>query len=128
MGADKSIITVDVVKSDVVLAATLATRKGGTIVITGLSDPTKVSIELPSSLLTLFEKRIQGSLFGSGDPFRDIPRLVDMYRAGKLKIDEMITRTYTLDEINQGYADLLEGRNIRGVITFDTAPLEGAPA
>jgi S-(hydroxymethyl)glutathione dehydrogenase/alcohol dehydrogenase len=116
VGADKSIITVDIVKSEVVLAATLATRKGGTIVITGLSDPTKVSIELPSSLLTLFEKRIQGSLFGSGDPFKDIPRLVDMYRAGQLKIDEMITRTYTLDEVNQGYADLLEGRNVRGVI------------
>ena len=119
VGADKAIVTVDVVTSEVVLNATLTIRKGGTVVLTGLSDPTKVSVELPSSLLTLFEKRIQGSLFGSGNPFQDIPRLVNMYQAGQLKIDEMITKTYTLDQVNEGYQDLLDGKNIRGVIIHD---------
>jgi S-(hydroxymethyl)glutathione dehydrogenase/alcohol dehydrogenase len=119
VGADKAIITVDVVTTEVTTNAINGIRKGGTVVITGLADPTKNTIEFPSSHLTLFEKRIQGALFGSGDPFTDIPRLVDMYRSGQLKLDELITKTYSLDEINQGYQDLLDGKNIRGVVIYD---------
>ncbi|WP_028923457.1 NDMA-dependent alcohol dehydrogenase [Pseudonocardia acaciae] len=120
VGADKAIITVDIVNTEVTTAAVHCIRKGGTVVITGLADPTKNTVEIPGALLTLFEKRIQGSLFGSGDPFRDIPRLVNMYQAGQIKLDELITRTYTLDEVNQGYRDLLDGKNVRGVIRYDT--------
>jgi S-(hydroxymethyl)glutathione dehydrogenase/alcohol dehydrogenase len=119
VGADKAIVTVGVVDSAVVTSAFHAIRKGGTVVVTGLADPMKNTIELPGALLTLFEKRIQGSLFGSGDPFHDIPRMVELYRAGDLKLDELITQTYTLDEVNQGYQDLLDGKNIRGVIVYD---------
>jgi len=88
------------------------------LAVTGLADPTKNTIELPGALLTLFEKRIQGSLFGSGDPFHDIPRMVELYRSGDLKLDELITTTYTLDQINQGYQDLLDGKNVRGVVVY----------
>ena len=42
-----------------------------------------------------------------------------MYQAGRLKLDELITKRYTLDEVNQGYADLLDGKNIRGVIVHE---------
>ena len=119
VGADKAIVTVDIVNTEVTTNAFHAIRKGGTVVVTGLADPTKNTIELPGALLTLFEKRIQGSLFGSGDPFKDIPRLVSMYQSGQLKIDELITNTYTLDEVNKGYEDLLSGENIRGVIIHD---------
>ena len=69
--------------------------------------------------LTLFEKRLQGALFGSGNPFDDIPRMLDLYRAGKLKLAELITTRYTLDEVNQGYEDMMAGRNIRGVIIHE---------
>ena len=69
--------------------------------------------------LTLLEKRLQGALFGSLNPFDDIPRLLDLYRAGKLKLAELITTRYTLDQVNQGYEDLMAGRNIRGVIIHD---------
>ena len=86
-----------------------------------IRDRTKTTIELPGAILTLFEKRIQGSLFGSGDPFHDIPLMVQLYRAGDLKLDELITQTYTLDQINQGYQDLLDGKNIRGVIRYSDA-------
>ncbi len=119
VGADKAIITVGVVDSAVTTSAFHAIRKGGTVVITGLADPSKTTIEIPGALLTLFEKRLQGSLFGSGDPFKDIPRLVDMYQAGQLKLDELITNTYTLDDVNKGYEDLVNGVNIRGVIIHD---------
>jgi len=120
VGADKAIVTVGVVTSEVVTNAFNAIRKGGTVVVTGLADPTKNTIELPGAILTLFEKRIQGSLFGSGDPFADIPRMVELYQSGDLKLDELITSTYTLDEVNQGYQDLLDGKNIRGVILYDS--------
>jgi S-(hydroxymethyl)glutathione dehydrogenase/alcohol dehydrogenase len=50
------------------------------------------------------------------NPLYDIPRLLDLYRAGRLKLDELITREYTLDEVNQGYTDLDEGKLIRGII------------
>jgi len=120
VGADKAIVTVGVVDSEVVTNAFNVIRKGGTVVVTGLSDPTKNTIELPGAILTLFEKRVQGSLFGSGDPFHDIPRMVELYRSGDLKLDELITQTYTLDQVNEGYQDLLDGKNIRGVIVFDS--------
>ena len=121
VGADKAIVTVGVVTSDVVTSAFNAIRKGGTVVVTGLADPMKNTIELSGAILTLFEKRIQGSLFGSGDPFHDIPRMVELYRAGDLKLDELITATYTLDQVNDGYQDLLDGKNIRGVIVHSGA-------
>ena len=120
VGADKAIVTVGVVDSEVVTNAFNAIRKGGTVVVTGLADPGKNTIELPGAILTLFEKRVQGSLFGSGDPFHDIPRMVELYQSGDLKLDELITNTYTLDEINQGYQDLLDGKNVRGVIVYDS--------
>lgn len=123
VGADKAIVTVGVVDSAVVTSAFHAIRKGGTVVVTGLADPTKTTIELPGALLTLFEKTVKGSLFGSGDPFHDIPKMVELYQSGDLKLDELITKTYTLDEVNQGYDDLVAGKNIRGVIKYDTAAL-----
>ncbi len=123
VGADKAIVTVGVVDSAVVTSAFFAIRKGGTVVVTGLADPTKTTIELPGALLTLFEKTIKGSLFGSGDPFHDIPKMVELYQSGDLKLDELITKTYTLDQVNEGYDDLVAGKNIRGVIKYDTAPL-----
>jgi Zn-dependent alcohol dehydrogenase len=49
----------------------------------------------------------------------DIPRLLNLAKSGKLKLDGFITRRYTLDQINEGYADLLAGHNIRGVIIHD---------
>jgi Zn-dependent alcohol dehydrogenase len=71
-------------------------------------------------MLTLWEKRIVGSLFGSCNPVYDIPRLLGLYRTGDLKLDELITKQYRLEEINEGYRDMLEGRNIRGVIVHET--------
>src|SRR5262249_2803413 len=119
VGADKAIVTVGVVTSEVVTNAFNAIRKGGTVVVTGLADPAKNTIELSGAVLTLFDKRIQGSLFGSGDPFHDSARLVELYQTGDLKLDEQTTSTYALDQINQRYQDLLDGKNIRGVIRYD---------
>jgi alcohol dehydrogenase (nicotinoprotein) len=118
--ADKAIVTAGVVTTEVVTDAFNTIRKGGTVVITGLGDLESNNIQLNSSMLTLMEKKIHGSLFGSGDPFHDIPLMVDLYRAGDLKLDELITQTYTLDQVNQGYQDMLDGKNIRGLIVYDS--------
>jgi S-(hydroxymethyl)glutathione dehydrogenase/alcohol dehydrogenase len=119
VGADKAIVTVDIVNEQVVAEAFEAVRKGGTVVITGLADPQKLTIQLSSGVLTLYQKQLKGTLFGSGNPMHDIPNLVGLYRAGKLKLDELVTKTYTLDEVNQGFQDMLDGKNIRGVVIHE---------
>jgi NDMA-dependent alcohol dehydrogenase len=117
-GADAAIVAVGVVDPEHVAQAFAAIRKAGTVVVTGLGNVRDKVIPVSLFELTLFQKRIQGSLFGQMSPSWDIPRQVEMYRSGALKLDELITTTYTLDEIAQGYRDMHAGRNIRGVITF----------
>ena len=70
-------------------------------------------------MLTLFEKRLIGSLFGSANIRKDIPRLMELYTQGQLNLDDLVTRTYTLDQVNEGYEAMRNGENIRGVILFD---------
>ena len=118
VGADQAIITMGVTDEPTISAAFEAIRKAGCITITGLAPVAEQTIHVPSGMLTLWEKQIKGSLFGSCNPLFDIPKLLNLYRHGDLKLDELVTRRYTLDEINRGYEDLLEGRNIRGVIVY----------
>jgi len=73
---------------------------------------------IPPMLFVLFQKTLMGTLYGDSQPRNDIPNLLAMYKAGKIKLDELVTRTYTLDQINEAYADLLEGRILRGVVEF----------
>jgi S-(hydroxymethyl)glutathione dehydrogenase/alcohol dehydrogenase len=68
--------------------------------------------------LTLEEKTLKGSYYGSARPREDFPRLMSLYSGGKLKLDELITHRYTLEEAPQAFADLAEGRNARGMIIF----------
>ena len=121
VGADQAIITVDVVNDEVVAAAFGTIRKGGTVVITGLADPTKHTVQLSGAEMTLFQKTVKGTLFGASNPMYDIPKLLGMYQAGQLKLDELVTQTYTLDQLNEGYDDLLAGKNIRGVLLHAAA-------
>lgn len=67
----------------------------------------------------MMQKRIQGVIFGMGSPTYEIQRLATMYKAGRLKLDELVTKTYRLDEINQAYADMHAGSNVRGVILHE---------
>jgi len=120
VGADQALITVGVVTEEVISSAFAAIRKRGTVVLTGLAGPGKKTIQIPGFELTLFEKRIQGALFGGGNPFDEIPRLLELYKAGRLKLDELVTTRYTLDEVNQGYRDMLDGRNVRGLLIHDS--------
>jgi S-(hydroxymethyl)glutathione dehydrogenase/alcohol dehydrogenase len=69
--------------------------------------------------LTLMEKQVVGSLFGSGNPRADIPKLLGLYREGKLDLDGLITKRYPLEGVNDGYDAMRAGKNIRGVLVYD---------
>ncbi|MGQ0629684.1 MAG: NDMA-dependent alcohol dehydrogenase [Sporichthyaceae bacterium] len=119
VGADKAIITTDLVTEPQVTTSFHTVSKGGTVVITGLNRFELNNIVLPSAIMTLFRKTVKGSLFGDCNPTVDIPKILGLYQSGDLKLDEIITRTYTLEEVNEGYEDLLAGKNIRGVIVHE---------
>ncbi|MAU10296.1 MAG: alcohol dehydrogenase [Anaerolineaceae bacterium] len=95
-----------------------ATRPGGTLTLVGLS-PMGTATNLPGAVLTRTEKTVRGSYYGSVSPKRDFPRFLDMYQAGRLKLDELISKKYPLEQINEAYADMLSGTVARGVIVFE---------
>jgi S-(hydroxymethyl)glutathione dehydrogenase/alcohol dehydrogenase len=68
--------------------------------------------------LVYAEKSLIGSLYGTTRPRQDLPMLMDMHRAGKLMLDELITRTYPLEQINEAYEALLRGEVARSLIVF----------
>jgi S-(hydroxymethyl)glutathione dehydrogenase/alcohol dehydrogenase len=109
--ADHVILTVGVMTSEVVRTGADMAGKDGQITVTGVGK-----YDLPGALMTLYQRKFHGALFGGANPLYDIPLLLDLYRAGQLKLDELITHRYTLDEVNDGYRDMLAGKNIRGVI------------
>lgn len=94
-----------------------ATRPGGTLTLVGLT-PVGSGTNLPGSVITRAEKVIRGSFYGSVLPQRDFPMFLDLYSRGKLMLDELVTRRYRLDEINEAYQDMLSGEVARGIITF----------
>jgi Zn-dependent alcohol dehydrogenase len=115
--ADHAIITVGVLSSEVVDQAAAIVGKGGQVTVTSVGRSWEKQIQLAANGSVVgWQRRIQGHVFGMCNPLYDIPRLLRLYRAGQLKLDELITRRYRLDEINQGYQDLDEGKIIRGVI------------
>ena len=95
-----------------------ATAKNGTIVVIGLTPVSDKEIPIMPLNLVLYQKTLMGTLYGDSQPRIDIPNLLAMYRTGRIKLDELVTRTYTLDQISEAYADLVAGRIIRGVVEF----------
>ncbi|BAH51055.1 NDMA-dependent alcohol dehydrogenase [Rhodococcus opacus] len=118
-GADQALVTVGVVDEEVVQNAFDAVGRGGVVVVTGLAAPEKLTIHVSGAVLTKFEKTIKGTMFGSGNPHYDIVRLLRLYDKGDLKLDELATKNYRLEDINQGFRDLKDGKLIRGVILHD---------
>jgi NDMA-dependent alcohol dehydrogenase len=116
--ADSFIITTDVAEGDYVGPALDMVRKRGKVVVTAVGHLTDTHFSGSIWLLTMMEKQIRGSLYGSSNAQHDIPLMLEMYNNGQLKLDELITREYTLEEVNQGYEDMRNGLNIRGLIRY----------
>lgn len=115
--ANKVILTMGLGEGGMIGRALALTAKRGRVVVTNLHPAAEAQVDLSALDLVLMEKQVVGSLFGSANPRADIPRLLHLYRAGQLKLDELVTTTYSLSQINQGYEDMRAGRNLRGVIT-----------
>ncbi|MGZ4217821.1 MAG: zinc-binding dehydrogenase [Solirubrobacteraceae bacterium] len=118
--ADLAVVTVGVLEPEITEAAVSVIGKAGRVVLTSVSRADVKSISLTGSPMVGWHKRIQGSLAGGSNPIYEMPNLLNLYRSGHLKLDEIITQRYSLEQVNDGYHDLLAGKNIRGVILHES--------
>jgi S-(hydroxymethyl)glutathione dehydrogenase/alcohol dehydrogenase len=116
--AEKAIITTSVAEGSMIASVMSLVSKGGRCVVTAVADIASTEVTLSLFELTLMQKELVGGIFGGANPRRDIPRLLRLYKEGKLKLDELITNEYKLDDVNQGYEDMRNGVNIRGLIRY----------
>jgi len=117
--ADRVVLTPGVVPPDMVMVAMMMLRKGGTCVLTGMAKITDMMVPLILPDMVSSCKTLKGVLYGEMNPREAMPRLLSMYEAGTLKLDELVTQKYKLDDINEAMRDLRAGKNIRGVIAFE---------
>jgi NDMA-dependent alcohol dehydrogenase len=117
--ADRVVLTPSVIHAEMLAPALMLTRKGGTCLMTAV--PKFELSMVPLVLVDFLQncKTFKGLIYGGMNPRASMPMLLDMYRNGHLKLDELITRRYRLDQINDAITDMREGRNIRGIIEFD---------
>ncbi|MGO8860087.1 MAG: NDMA-dependent alcohol dehydrogenase [Acidimicrobiales bacterium] len=114
--ANAVILIPSVMYGHLMAGALTMTGKGGTCVVTGVAPQAQNECSINLFELAMWQKEVKGVVFGAANPRFDIPNLLSLYKAGQLKLEELITRTYPLDQINQGYQDMLDGVNLRGVL------------
>jgi S-(hydroxymethyl)glutathione dehydrogenase/alcohol dehydrogenase len=90
-------------------------RRGGRTIFVGAAALTD-EVSLPSLLLALGEKNVLGCYYGSCDPKRDIPLFLDLWKAGKLDLEGLVSQTSKLDDVNGAFEDMLAGKVIRTVL------------
>ncbi|MBC7133666.1 MAG: Zn-dependent alcohol dehydrogenase [Roseovarius sp.] len=95
-----------------------AIRPAGTAIVVGVGEVGDCC-EIDTASLPFSEKVLTGTLYGGARPGLDVERLVDLYLNDRLRLDELITRTYRLDQINEAFHDLHEGRLARGLIRYE---------
>jgi len=110
-----SVMTPAVLYGDLIGPALHLVSKDGRLVCTSAAPSHQTRVTLDLIELVMFNKAILGSVFGSNSPRVSIPKLLRLYEEGRLKVDELVTREYSLDETQVGYDDMLAGSNIRGV-------------
>jgi alcohol dehydrogenase len=103
--------------AQVLVDAYAATRRGGNTVTVGLPAPDRM-FSVPAVSLVAEERTVKGSYMGSAVPARDIPRYVDLYRAGLLPVDRLLTHRLSLADINEGFDRMVRGEAIRQVVTM----------
>ena len=116
--ADKAILTPGVAEGHLIAPLMTLVKKAGRAVVTAVAPMSQTDVQLNLFELAMMRKELVGCIFGNANPRRDIPRLLDLYMDGKLLLDELVTTTYELEDINQGYQDMRDGVNIRGVVTY----------
>jgi len=117
--ADKVVLTPDAVTEEMINAAVEMTGKGGKVQVTAVGHFGQPNMTFRAGMLISYHRQIRGALAGDSNLMYDIPKLLNLYKSGQLKLDELVTRKYALDEINEAYQDLRDGKNIRGVIVHE---------
>jgi NDMA-dependent alcohol dehydrogenase len=117
-GADVVVLTPSIVTGDLIHEAIDVTGKGSVCVLTGMGPLGETPVLLDIGRFALFHKDLRGCLFGASDPRLAVPRLLNLYGAGLLDLDIMVS-TYPLEDIGSALADSNEGRNVRGVLTMN---------
>jgi S-(hydroxymethyl)glutathione dehydrogenase/alcohol dehydrogenase len=118
-GVDKVLLTADRIVAGLYPLAVECLAPGGVVVQVGTPDTSLDHIPVPPYALLRKQLAITGTVYGGMDTATDALRWLNLYRAGRLPLDRLVTRTYPLEDINQAFADLAEGRNIRGVVVYD---------
>jgi len=116
--ANKVIMTMGVGSGEVMGEALALTAKRGRVVVTNIHPAMEYSASMSLLDLTLMEKQVVGSLFGSGNPRADIPKLIGLWREGQIDLDGLVTKELTLDQVNEGYDAMREGTTIRSVMKY----------
>jgi S-(hydroxymethyl)glutathione dehydrogenase/alcohol dehydrogenase len=116
--ADKSILTVSVAYGDLIAPVMDLTKKAGRMVVTAVAPVSQMDVKLNLFSFAMSRKELVGCIYGNANPRRDIPRILDLYMNGRVLLDELVTNVYALEDINQGYEDMRNGTNIRGMVVF----------
>ena len=116
--ADKAILTVGVAYGDLIAPLMNLTKKAGRSVVTAVAPMSQTEVKMDLFMMAMARKELVGCIFGNANPRRDIPRILDQYMRGGLLLDELITNTYALDDVNQGYEDMRNGTNVRGMVVY----------
>ncbi len=115
---DVVIVTTGVATGELIEQARSITAKGGVVVVTSIAPYNQTSVDLNLFMFAMYNQELRGTVFGSANPRYQIPRLLRLHHEGRLRVDELITHEYTLDEVQRGYDDLASGANVRGVVRF----------
>jgi NDMA-dependent alcohol dehydrogenase len=116
---DKVICAMGVGRGSLMAPIMALTAKRGRVVVTNIHPMAEMDVNLNLCDLTLMEKQIVGTIFGSANIRYDIPHLLRLYQLGQLDLEGMVTNRYKLGDINQGYQDMRDGKNIRGILVYD---------
>jgi len=124
-GVDKFICAMGVGDGHLMRNALAMTAKRGRVVVTNIHPAAETSIDVGLHELTLTEKQIVGTLYGSANARADIPKILELASLGLVDLDVMVTQTYPLDQVNKGYQDMHAGANLRGVLTYPPSQSAG---
>jgi S-(hydroxymethyl)glutathione dehydrogenase/alcohol dehydrogenase len=120
-GVDKFICTMGVGDGALIAKALAMTAKRGSVVVTNIHPMAERSVRVNMMELTLQEKRIIGTLYGSANAHYEIPRVLDLWGAGLVDLDAVVSKTYSLDQVNEGYQDMHTGNYLRGILRYPAA-------
>jgi NDMA-dependent alcohol dehydrogenase len=116
--ADSAILALSLAKGEHLAPLLSLVKKNGKAVVTAVANMMAMDAQINLMEFAMQRKTLVGCIFGNANPRYDIPRLLNLYMDGRLKLDDMVTTEYSLDQVNQGYEDMRNGKNIRGVIRF----------